>query len=132
MSIKQKAISIAMIGTVAASSLATTPALAVASELSPQETEIFMIAEDEQPGTTVLRERGRCTDSYSKEWCDSHGFQNNRPVPHKVNLTKRESDCYWGMLKAGSKTFINAVTQGPAGVLKAAPSVAYALWKCIG
>lgn len=38
-------------------------------------------------------ERGRCTDSYSKAWCDSHGFANNRPVPHKVKLNAKEEAC---------------------------------------
>ena len=38
-------------------------------------------------------ERGRCTDSYSKAWCDSHGSANNRTVPHKVKLNAKEEAC---------------------------------------
>lgn len=38
-------------------------------------------------------ERGRCRDSYSKAWCDSHGSANNRTVPHKVKLNAKEEAC---------------------------------------
>ena len=38
-------------------------------------------------------ERGRCADSYSKAWCDSHESANNRPVPHKVKLNAKEEAC---------------------------------------
>ena len=40
-----------------------------------------------------LFERERCTDSYSKAWCDSHGSANNRTVPHKVKLNAKEEAC---------------------------------------
>lgn len=82
MKTQQKAIVIALIGTLAVSSLTAVPAFAATSEPPSREAEVYVL-EEEEAGTTTLRERGRCTDSYSKEWCDSHGFQNNRPVPHK-------------------------------------------------
>lgn len=92
MKTQQKAIVIALIGTLAVSSLTAVPAFAATSEPPSREAEVYVL-EEEEAGTTTLRERGRCTDSYSKEWCDSHGFQNNRPVPHKVPLNKKEEDC---------------------------------------
>lgn len=88
MKTQQKAIVIALIGTLAVSSLTAVPAFAATSEPPSREAEVYVL-EEEGAGTTTLRERGRCTDSYSKEWCDSHGFQNNRPVPHKVPLNKK-------------------------------------------
>ena len=130
MSIKHKAITIAMIG-VAVSSLVTAPVLATAVELPPQETKVYVLEEEGQRGATVLRERGRCTDSYSKAWCDSHGFKNNRPVPHKVQLTKKEADCYWGLVKDGIGWVLSAVTKDSRGVLSATANVAYTLHKCL-
>ena len=82
MKTQQKAIVIALMGTLAVSSLTAVPAFAATSEPPSREAEVYVL-EEEGAGTTTLRERGRCTDSYSKEWCDSHGFQNNRPVPQR-------------------------------------------------
>ncbi len=130
MNIKQKAITIAMIGA-AVSSLVTAPVLATAVELPPQEAKVYLLKEEGQPGATVPRERGRCTDSYSKAWCDSHGFQNNRPVPHKVQLTKKEADCYWGLVKDGVGWVLSVVTKDPRGVLSATADVAYTLHNCL-
>lgn len=129
MKAQQKVIVIALIGTLAVPSLTAAPAFAAASEPPSPEAEVYVL-EEEEAGTTTLRERGRCTDSYSKEWCDSHGFQNNRPVPHKVKLTKKEADCYWGLVQAGVGGAIGTVTQGPGGALQAAAAVAWALWNC--
>lgn len=129
MKTQQKAIAIALIGTLAASSLTAAPAFAAASEPSSQKAEVYVL-EEEESGATTLRERGRCTDSYPKEWCDSHGFQNNRPVPHKVQLTKKEADCYWSLVGAGLTGAIGTVVSGPGGALTAAADVAWTLWMC--
>lgn len=45
--------------------------------------------------TDQVRTRGNCTDIYTKAWCDSHGYANNRPVSGSVTLTNKESDGYW-------------------------------------
>ena len=130
MNINQKIIGLMLVGTLSTSSLLAAPTLALASELPKQDVEVYMLEEESTPTATVLRERGRCTDSYSKEWCDAHGFQNNRPVPHKVKLTKKEADCYWSLVQAGVGGAIGTVTQGPGGALQAAAAVAWALWNC--
>lgn len=130
MDINQKMIGLVLAGTLSTSCLLAAPTLALASEPPQQDAEVYMLEEDGTPNATVLRERGRCTDSYSKEWCDAHGFQNNRPVPHKVKLTKKEADCYWSLVQAGVEGAIGAVTRGPGGALHAATAVAWALWNC--
>lgn len=43
--------------------------------------------------TNVPRTRGNCTDVYSKQWCDTHGYENNRPVGSSVKLTQQELSC---------------------------------------
>lgn len=132
MNFKQTIITIAMTGTVITSSLAATPTLAFANDLSSQEAEVYTLDDEVQPGAIVLRERGRCTDSYSKEWCDSHGFQNNRPVPHKVQLTKKEAECYWGLIRNGAEWVVSAVSKDVRGLLFATADVSYTLHKCLG
>lgn len=131
MKTQQKAIVIALIGTLAVSSLTAVPAFAATSEPPSREAEVYVL-EEEEAGTTTLRERGRCTDSYSKEWCDSHGFQNNRPVPHKVQLTEKEAECYWGLIRNGAEWVVTAVTKDARGFLFATADVASTLFKCLG
>ena len=63
-------------------------------------------------------ERGRCTDSYSKARCDSHGFANSRTVPHKVKLNAKEEACLRDPYLAGTAEVIaGLVTTGPGGGL---------------
>lgn len=77
-------------------------------------------------------ERGRCTDSYSKAWCDSHGFANNRPVPHKVKLIPKEEACLRDLYVAGTAGVIAGyVTKGPAGALYATARASYRLFTCL-
>ena len=80
MKTQQKAIVIALIGTLAVSSLTAVPAFAATSEPPSREAEVYVL-EEEEAGTTTLRERGRCTDSYSKEWCDSPRVPEQPPRP---------------------------------------------------
>lgn len=131
MNTKEKTIIATLIGIVITSSLTAAPAFAIASELPSQKTEVYTLEEDNQPEATVLHERGRCTDSYSKEWCDSHGFKNNRPVPHKVQLTKKEADCYYNMIRNGAEWFFAAVTKNVSGALFATADIAYTLHNCL-
>lgn len=56
--------------------------------------------------TNVPRIRGNCTDVYSKQWCDTHGYENNRPVGSSVKLTQKELSC----LEAGLGTTFGLVT----------------------
>lgn len=79
-------------------SLVMTPfvpvAAAHADEGSPAESSEIYVGDNYDENYDIsLFERGRCTDSYSKAWCDSHGFANNRPVPHKVKLNAKEEAC---------------------------------------
>lgn len=77
-------------------------------------------------------ERGRCADSYSKAWCDSHGFANNRPVPHKVKLIPKEEACLRDLYVAGTAGVIAGyVTKGPGGALYATARAAYQLFTCL-
>lgn len=46
-------------------------------------------------------DKGHCTDSHSKEWCDSHGYENNRPVAPMVKLTKAQEKCFWTAVSSG-------------------------------
>ena len=82
-------------------------------------------------GTEIgVRERGRCTDSYSKEWCNAHGFTNNRPVPHVVKLTPKEQKCYNELL-ISSIGIAGSVWTGPGGTLIATATTAFRLFNCL-
>ena len=77
-------------------------------------------------------ERGRCTDSYSKAWCDSHGFANNRTVPHKVKLNAKEEACPRDPYLAGvAEVIAGLVTTGPDGGLFATAMTSYRLFTCM-
>lgn len=77
-------------------------------------------------------ERGRCTDSYSKAWCDSHGSANNRPVPHKVKLNAKEEACLRDPYLAGTAEVIaGLVTTGPSGGFFATAMTSYRLFTCM-
>lgn len=55
-------------------------AAAYADEGSPAESSEIYVGDNYDENYDIsLFERGRCTDSYSKAWCDSHGSANNRP-----------------------------------------------------
>lgn len=91
--------------------------------------DIYVPDNYQDPGTMPL-ERGQCTDVYSKAWCDSHGYKNNRPVPKAVPLNAKERECYWGLMRSGSKAALCAMVGNVGGVLTAAPGVAFTLYKC--
>lgn len=79
-----------------------------------------------------LFERRRCTDSYSKAWCDSHGSANNRTVPHKVKLNAKEEACLRDPYLAGTAEVIaGLVTTGPGGGLFATAMTSYRLFTCM-
>lgn len=67
MDINHKIIGLVLVGTLSISGLLAAPTLALVSELSQQDAEVYMLEEEGTSNATVLRERGRCTDSYSKE-----------------------------------------------------------------
>ena len=79
-------------------SLVMTPfvpvAAAYADEGSPAESSEIYVGDNYDENYDISPfERGRCADSYSKAWCDSHGSANNRTVPHKVKLNAKEEAC---------------------------------------
>lgn len=77
------------------------------------------------------RTRGNCTDSYTRAWCNSHGFANNRPVPHAVHLNARERRCYNQMLISSAAAVAGLAWSGPGGALIATASGAFTLWNCL-
>lgn len=72
----------------------------------------------------------RYFDKLHKAWCDSHGYKNNRPVPKAVPLNAKERECYWGLMRSGSKAALCAMVGNVGGVLTAAPGAAFTLYKC--
>lgn len=77
-------------------------------------------------------ERGRRTDSYSKAWCNSHGFKNNRPVPHKVQLNAKERKCLNELYVNGTASVIAGyISTGAGGALFATAQAAYRLFNCL-
>lgn len=129
--VKMKRFTIYGITTILAiSAISATPAAAFAHEVSDAGAEVYVL--DQQPSDSKQEdpERGRCTDSYSKEWCDSHGFKNNRPVPHAVKLTKQELACYYGLIRNGVSAVTALVKKSPLGVAVAVADVAFTLWTC--
>ena len=92
--------------------------IAVANKPPPgspaESSEIYVGDNYDENYDISLFERGRCTDSYSKAWCDSHGFANNRTVPHKVKLNAKEEACLRDPYLAGTAEVIaGLVTTGP-------------------
>ena len=132
MTTQQKPIILAVIGALVASSLTAAPTLAIASEATSQEAEVYTLENEKETGETILRERGRCTDSYSKEWCDAHGFQNNRPVPHAVPLNSKERKCLTDFyLSVTGDILLAGVTLNPAGIYIGTPIAAFQLFNCL-
>lgn len=118
-------------------SLVMTPfvpvAAAYADEGSPAESsEIYVGDNYDENNDISLFERGRCTDSYSKAWCDSHGSANNRTVPHKVKLNAKEEACLRDPYLAGTAEVIaGLVTTGPDGGFFATAMTLYRLFTCM-
>ena len=108
-------------------------AAAYADEGSPAESSEIYVGDNYDENYNISPfERGRCTDSYSKAWCDSHGFANNRPVPHKVKLIPKEEACLRDLYVAGTAGVIAGyVTKGPGGALYATARAAYQLFTCL-
>lgn len=78
------------------------------------------------------RNRGNCTDVYSRAWCNAHGYQNNRPVGGTVILNKDERRCYFGLISSGLHTEITLLVYGAqAGALIAVPFIAFELFNCL-
>lgn len=117
--------------------LALTPATMAFADIggepaNPSEgAEVYLPDNYQDPGIMPL-ERGQCTDVYSKAWCDSHGYKNNRPVGKSVTLNAKEKACYYKALAAGVwQAAVAAVTVSPTGALLAPPAVAYTLFTCL-
>ncbi len=91
--------------------------------------EVYLPDNYQEPGIMPL-ERGQCTDVYSRAWCNAHGYRNNRPVGKMVKLNAKEKACYYGLLAKGTKAALCAAVGNYGGVLKAAPGIAYTLYKC--
>ena len=108
-------------------------AAAHADEGSPAESSDIYVGDNYDENYDIsLFERGRCTDSYSKAWCDSHGFANNRTVPHKVKLNAKEEACPRDPYLAGAAEVIaGLVTTGPGGGFFATAMTSYRLFICM-
>lgn len=68
-------------------------------------------------------DRGRCTDAHSKEWCDAHGYENNRPVGGKIILTGKAAECYWFCIRKGIMTGLTSLVSPAGAVLYASEAV---------
>lgn len=118
-------------------SLVVTPfvpvAAAYADEVTPAESSEIYVGDNYDENFDIsLFERGRCTDSYSKAWCDSHGFSNNRPVPHKVKLNAKEEACLRELYIAGTAEVIAGYITGNApGGLFATAMASFRLFNCM-
>lgn len=80
--------------------------------------------------SVIKRTKGTCTDRYSREWCNAHGFSNNRPVPEKVGLNEKELRCYVSLLASGSIAATEVITLDPKGIIEASVAFAVCLWGC--
>ncbi|MEF9920770.1 hypothetical protein [Anaerorhabdus sp.] len=78
------------------------------------------------------RTRGNCTDVYSKEWCDSHGYENNRPVPGTalIPLISDELKCYLSAISSGAAIFLTSKVSIKEGVYVAVADVLFQLYIC--
>lgn len=80
------------------------------------------------------RERGRCTDVYSKSWCNAHGYKNNRPVG-KVTMSAKERECAYRILALfgkGACVGLGFMTVNGKMLVKISADVSYMLYTCKG
>ena len=78
------------------------------------------------------RNRGNCTDVYTREWCNAHGYQNNRPVGGTVALNSKEIKCFIKAVAAGIDVARRStVYLGPNSVYLAPPATAFAYFYCM-
>lgn len=110
-----------------------TTAFATSAEMVPGNNDEVYVSDTYSEDIRIeTRERGRCTDSYSKAWCDAHGFTNNRPVPGSVKLNAKERACYSKLVINGTFDVIrNFVVAGPGGALYASADATYKLFACL-
>ncbi|MEG0093347.1 MAG: hypothetical protein RR945_00005 [Erysipelotrichaceae bacterium] len=83
-------------------------------------------------GEVQPRNRGNCTDVYTREWCNAHGFENNRPVPGSVQLNAKEKRCYFEMLgNAAWNVLTSSITMNAAKLYYGTASVVFKFYKCL-
>lgn len=72
--------------------------------------------ETSAPVIGQTRERGKCTDTHSKDWCKAHGYGNNRPVGASLPLTPQQQRCvikhYGSAAKALATGLFSMTPQG--------------------
>ncbi len=91
-------------------------------------------AEVQESSSVLRRERGTCSQVYSRAWCNAHGYANNRPVGASVitQLNQREKNCLlkWYGSEAAAIA-VNAATLNAAGLLASTAQNAFNLWLCL-
>lgn len=91
-------------------------------------------AEEQADSAGPRRERGTCSQVYSRAWCNAHGYANNRPVGASVitQLNQREKNCLlaWYGSEAAAVASGFASVNG-AGALVGTVAAAYQLWVCL-
>ncbi|MBP3893945.1 MAG: hypothetical protein J6D34_07900 [Atopobiaceae bacterium] len=112
---------------------------AFAKSDNDSEVESYQIYVDERVSTEETsvggiikpKTKGNCTDLYPREWCNAHGYGNNRPVGARVNLNSKEKSClikwYGGIAKAISL----GIVQNYGGAVVGAASTCVKLWYCL-
>lgn len=78
------------------------------------------------------RTRGNCTDVYSKAWCDSHGYENNRPVAGTalIPMIPDEVKCYLSSLSSSTAIILTAKVTQKNGVYYALADVVFQFFLC--
>ena len=90
------------------------------------------VGKHDSSSQVMRRELGTCSQVYSKGWCNSHGFKNNRPVPGRVTLTEKEKKCLYELYSEGYPAWIAASLEfGVAGAVFAGPAAAFHLYNCL-
>lgn len=108
------------------------------NELYHEKSDENLIYVDDSYGETVdensqSRTRGNCTDVYSKAWCDSHGYENNRPVPGTAVtiMIPDEVKCYLSALASGTAVLLTGkVTKNKEGMYVAIANVVFQFFIC--
>ena len=78
------------------------------------------------------RNRGNCTDFYTREWCNAHGYQNNRPVGGTVALNAKEKKCYLNVLHdVAWYSYTVTVKIGPAGLYVGPAAAVFKFFYCM-
>lgn len=116
-------------------SLMSTPVAAIAEPMLMENGgEVGYTVEEEGESSGPRRERGTCSQVYSRAWCNAHGYANNRPVGASVitQLNQKEKNCLLSWYGSEAAAIASGfVSLNGMGALVGTAAASYQLWVCL-